>query len=62
MEVVIYSGWEGKGGAGYGERKISFSEIFNIVQCLYINKYNIKSKRKQTAKLSQNRKNELAIS
>lgn len=36
MEVVIYSRWEEKGRAGYGGSKISFSEIFNIVQCSHI--------------------------
>lgn len=32
--MIIYNGWEGKGGAKYSERKISLSKTFNIVKNL----------------------------
>ena len=38
IKIVIYSGWEGKGGAVYGESEISFSEIFNTAECLQMKK------------------------
>lgn len=54
--MLIYSGWEGKGGAGCGRSKISFSKFLTQLNVYISRKNNFKSKREQTANCNQNRK------